>query len=40
MYFEECLRRVLRCDLLAKNIASIFGVIHVQEEVKYIGTYI
>ena len=39
MYFEECLRHVLRCHLLAKNIANTFGVTHVQEEVMYFGTY-
>jgi hypothetical protein len=40
MYFEECLRHVLRCHLLAKNITNTFGVTHVQEEVMYFGTYV
>lgn len=39
MYFEECVRHVLRCHLLAKNIAIAYGVTHVQEEVMYFGTY-
>jgi hypothetical protein len=40
MYFEKCVRYVLRCHLLAKNIANTYGVTHVQEEVVYCGTYL
>jgi hypothetical protein len=39
MYFEKCVH-VLRCHLLAKNVAGTCGVTHVQEEVIYLGTYL
>ena len=40
MYFEVCVRHVLRCHLLTKNIAIAYGVTVVQEEVMFFPTYI
>jgi len=37
---EQYLRHVLRCHLLAKNIANIYGVTYVQEEVMLFGTFL